>query len=180
MAVTGETLRRWAAGAPSDAEEAEDDLDGAAEDEFGEEGEEGEEEMEGERNRLWAGELGEDETEISDEEAEELLAWLEDNEPEIFDSIVQVADATMAGDEEGVAMATESLQAAEQNLNPEYPPMSESEKNEASSNIAKHMADKGHPEKDSPEWKQAVAIGIAEARRKGGSEGGGGEGHGEE
>jgi hypothetical protein len=166
MAVTSETLRQWARGATKDAEleEPEDDTLGEAE-EFEEEEEEVPEEGEAEENRLWA-EGAEEEEEVEEGEAEEMMDWLEENEPEIHDALVALGDAIASGDEMALDAAKDQLKSATQYLNPEYPELTEGQKEKASEKISEHMQAKGSPEKDSPEWKQAVAIGMAQARKE--------------
>jgi hypothetical protein len=173
MAISGDVLRNWAKGKkqPEKAPKAQppkakpgaspekkesDDLDLLlGEDELPEEGE-------ASHSPYWAGEEVVDDVEA----AEELLKWLEENEPEIFEAVMSMASALSEKepDEEMVQHALDELKHATQYLNPEYEPLTEEEQSAASKNIEKHMRAKGNPKKDSPEWKQAVAIGISEAR----------------
>lgn len=158
MALTSDVLKNWATGNKAPVEGAE-----TGDEEI--EGEEESEEGEAERNSIWAGEhMDED---VSPEDADELFGWLEENEPEIYDAILALAQAVSEPDADPtmVEHAQAELEHATQFLNPEYDPLTDEQKKEAGPLIAKHVADKGHPEAGSPEWKQAVAIGLAQARR---------------
>lgn len=168
MALSGDAIRSWAKGSPADAAHpAALQKPGAAgapkkhpllDDGTDEAPQEGE----AEKNPIWAGEKGPEE--ITPQDADELIDWLEQNEPEIHDAVMELAKAVAEGDDNMVQHATDELQQATQYLNPEYPPLDETERHEASGNIAKHITEAGHPPYGSPEHKQAVAIGLSEAR----------------
>lgn len=165
MAVSGEDLKKWAQGRLSNSA-TDEELDG--DDEAPEDGpeEEGEDTPEGDRNALWAGEYEGDLAELSVEEAEELLGWLQEHEPEIADAVLGLAAAAADEDEQMLEHATSELGGAIQNLNPEYPELTDQQRDAAARYIADEIATFGHPAKDSPEWKQAVAIGLSKARQE--------------
>lgn len=172
MALTSQDLKKWLAGAPSDAEPEDTSPMGLDPEDEGDDEDlvEAEEEAEvGERNALWAGD-GEPPAAVTLADAEELLQWLADNEPEIADALFDLASAIADGDVKLLEHAKAELEAATQYLNPEYPPMSSEQKASAGEKIAEHMRAKGHPKKGSKGWKQAVAIGLSQARAdKGGA-----------
>ena len=88
-----------------------------------------------------------------------------ENEPEIYEAVSDIAEAVSAEDEAMIEAGMQKLKVATQLLNPEYPPMPPEKRDVAGKQIAKHLRDKGHPAKDTPSWKQAVAIGLSEARQ---------------
>lgn len=151
MPLDANVLKNWAAGqkappalaqpGPNDAPE-----EGAAE-----------------KNALWAGELAPEA--ITPEIAQEFVAWLEDNEPEIFAAVSALAEAVMNNDQGEIDDAIQGLSSATQYLNPEYPPLDDAQKKVAAEQIPKHLADKGNPPQNSPEHAQAIAIGMSEARK---------------
>lgn len=163
MPLDNSTLKAWANGVKSGAMTPDEDPGNPEDMEMmGEE-----EDLSSEKNAIWAGEGPDTESgeELMEEQAEELIEWLTENEPEIAEAVTTVA---IAAAEEDVALMEEGkakLEAATQYLNPEYPPMDEGQKAKASEKIAKHMAEKGHPAAGTPPHKQAVAIGLNEARR---------------
>lgn len=161
MPLTPDALRAWMSGAPQNAKPSKKSIGGddAPPDE---DGEDLPEEGTSERNPHWAGEAMADPT---PEEAAELLSWLEDNEPEIHDAVLELAKAVITGDPRMVEHATTELGAATQYLNPEYPPMDDGQKGKAASLIEKHLGDKGSPEPGTPEHAQAVATGLSQARK---------------
>lgn len=165
MAIDNNTLRRWAGGgldnpAPMDEEDDLGEMEDL-EDEMPEEGE-------SERNPLWAGEpLEDEEGEIAVEELDEdtlmgMMDWLEENEPEIHAAIEKMAAAVESGDDRLIEAAKLELKAAEQYLNPEYPPLTPSQQEKASKNISALS-------KEGKDWpggqKQMVAVGLAKARK---------------
>jgi hypothetical protein len=167
VAITAQDLKKWIDGASLDAEEEESVSAPDLEDDEGEDKDlvEAEEDAElGDRNKLWAGEEEAPEA-ITLADSEELLEWLADNEPEIADAIFDLASAIADGDAALLEHAQAELAKATQYLNPEYPPMSEEQKASAGEKIAEHMKAKGHPKKGSKGWKQAVAIGLSQARQ---------------
>lgn len=160
--VDANTFKKWAQGnlSNSDAEDDEDVSSNAGDDDGM-----GEEEAGEDRNVLWAGEGDQDLEGLSVEDAADMLDWLEAEEPELFDAFSGLAEAVASDDTEQIDTAMADVMSAAQQLNPEYPPMDEGQRERAGELIAKHMADKGHPDYGSDEWKQAVAIGLAQARR---------------
>lgn len=157
--VLGRDVLAWAKGAKADAMTPE---------ELGEEEElvelEEEDLEEGERNAVWAGEE-ELSGEASPDEVDAFIEWLEENEPEIHDAVMDFARAVSDQDVRMIEHAKQEFKAATQFLNPEYPPLPPEKREEAGESISKHMREKGHPKEGTPEWKQAVAIGLSEARR---------------
>lgn len=162
MVLTGKDIMSWANGHKADAMRPDElKAEGNPHDEYDDlDYEEGT----SERNEIWAGEHPNPE-EISEEEAEEFVGWLEENEPEIAVAVKDIAEAVVDEDVAMIEQGLDELKQATQFLNPEYPPMPEAKKDEAAEGIAKHMREKGHPPKGSKAWKQAVAIGMSEARR---------------
>lgn len=178
MALDSDTLKRWADGKPSKDASIEKDDDDSPEDHDGEDDRDDEEDEDesGDRETLWAGEeKGDLEQVVTPERADELLSWLQENEPEIHEEIVELAEAVSEDDQEKIDEEMEELLWVTQKLNPEYPELTEEQRKQAGDNIATHIREAGHPKKDSPEWKQAVAIGLAEARRGKEHEGGDGD-----
>lgn len=169
MALTGKDILAWARG--SQAEAAKPSALNATPPEGGLESmEEDMEEETGERNPIWSGEQPVDET-TPPEVVDDLFMWLEENEPEIFDALMDVANAITTGDVRMLEHGKQELQAATQLLNPEYPPMPPEKRTEAADRIGQHMQQKGHPAKGTPAWKKAVAIGLSEARQNTPTEG---------
>jgi len=160
MPMPPNVLRNWANGATQNAMTPEEENPG--EENLMEEESEGEE-VEG-KNRLWNDGIEEGE-EVEPEELEELSGWLEENEPEIAAAVNELGEAVSLEDAAMIDRAKVSLQEATQYLNPEYPELSEGQKEKAEKTISKHMREKGHPAAGTPEHKQAVAIGLAEARK---------------
>ncbi len=162
MQITGDQLQSWAAGRKTNAVPTDEEGNpGNPEDELGLEDEEG---MAPE-NPIWAGEKGGDE--VTPEEAEELLGWLEENEPEIHDAVTELAKAVTTGDARMEEHAKEELASAAQNLNPEYEEMKPAERSVMPVAIESRMEEAG-TEHESPEGKLALAQGIADVRHAAG------------
>lgn len=145
MPMSPEALKAWAKGAKAENM----DQDEIAEESAPEMGQEGE----AERNLLWAGELEQD---PSPEEAAELLDWLQDNEPEIYDALMLLADPMV----DHIA-AESALMEAQQYLAPEYPALDEPQREMIADMLSSMAPDF---EQESDEWKVALASAIAKAR----------------
>ena len=166
MAIGKQALRRWAQGAQGDAmmpapdnptEMDDEDFDDEMDEDLDDEG------NPGERNLLWAGEDEEtDLSELTPELAEDLMLWLEENEPDIYAALEKLGEAIEVGDQRLIDDAKMELSGAEQYLNPDYPPLSDEQQAAASENISALS-------REGKSWpggkRQMIAVGLAKARR---------------
>lgn len=155
-----------------DDELEEDDEEGAEELEDGEEEPEGledleddeelEDELEGDEDEEETGELFDEETPAGEDEP------FGDDTPPPLEELPPDEAPPLEGDPNSspVESAKASMMEAVQNLNPEYPELTPAQRARAADFIAEEIRAAGHPAKDSPEWKQAVAIGLAKARKE--------------
>lgn len=112
-------------------------------------------------NVCWSGECSP--MDMDEADVEELLGYLETEEPNIHGAIMEVAEATHAGDAEAVEMAKENLMIAEQ-LDPVYPEFDEGQRAKAGEGIVEYISESDYPEIGSPECNEAIAHAIVEAR----------------
>lgn len=172
MAVDSGALKQWAKGRSTksvDSDEEDKSPDHPGDDDGGDSEHDDDEEDPGERNALWAGEeQGDLEEVVTPEMADEMLSWLEDNEPDIHDAVMSLGEAVVGDDPDAVDEAKSELGWAEQHLNPAYSELTEEQRDKAGDYIAQCLDDKDHPAKGSPEFQQAVAIGLAKARHEDG------------
>lgn len=163
MGLDANTIRKWAAGATTKSRDSDEDED--APEGLDPEKADADPDADAEQNRLWAGELAPDE-EVDPEAAEELVAWLRENEPEIADAALELAGA-LASEEPDPRMiqhARQELQGAQQYLAPEYPELTPEQRGALESKITDELKVLGFPMPESPEFNVAVALGIARAR----------------
>lgn len=112
-------------------------------------------------NVCWAGECGVIDMEAGD--AEELLGYLEAEEPDIHRAVMDLASATSDADADEVSAAKQQLLAAEQ-IDPVYPEFDEAQREKAADGIVEYISEAGYPEMGTPEMVEAVAHALVEAR----------------
>jgi len=166
-------LQAWAQGKSSKGIAAGDEGDEGADDMAPDEGSDDLEEMEGEegeapsgdRETLWAGEE-EDPASIAPERAQQLLDWLSENEPIIYEVVVELGEAVANDDPDMTDHAKEEMGWAEQKLAGDYPELTETQRTSIGDFIAEELGTAGNPAKDSPEWVTAIAVAIGRARKE--------------
>jgi hypothetical protein len=171
MPIDANTLKRWASGKSSaqatkdseDAFEPESD-DGSYDEDMDSEGDE-DVEASGDSDSLWDGtESGDLEEVVTPERAAELLSWLEENESEIHETVLELAKAVVESNDEMIQHGTEELAWVKQHTGDDF---SESQRQSMADRIKSGLESAGDPEVDSPEYQVAVAKAIAEARSGG-------------
>lgn len=159
--VTGKDLQAWASGRLSNSA-TDEELGGG--DEASTLPPDDEEETDpGSRNLLWAGEYDGTLEALPPEDAVGLVEFLQATEPEIADAVFELADAAATDDDAMLQHGTEELLAAAQQ-DRSYPELDEAQRQEIATLVAEQIRTAGGPERDSPEWQQAIAVGIATAR----------------
>jgi hypothetical protein len=165
MAIDASTIRKWATGATTKSRNV--DAKGDDDEMPPDEGAEGEDEEGGDapRNALWAGEMEAD-AEIDEESAAELVGWMEENEPEIADALLELAENLTAEepDPRMLGHAREELKTVNQYLSPEYPELTPEQRSAIDKNLSIEMKAAGMPERGEPAWDMAVAKAIVSAR----------------
>jgi hypothetical protein len=161
VAINAKAIRAWAQGRPAEAMSSSEATKGHDPDLEGEEMGDEEELEAGERNAIWAGEAGVEE--LAPEDAEELIAWLHESEPDIAQAIDALA-AAVGGDPELSEHARSQLEAAEQNMVPEYPEFGPEQREALVAALEEEMTAAGMPPPDSPEAALAIANAISAAR----------------
>ncbi len=172
MPVTPDQMRKWAMGAQHNAVTEDEANKGPGnphdshnsndvDDEMKDEGE-----NPGPENDVWAGRVEGDQ--VTPEQAEELMGWLEQNEPEVLDAVTELAKAAVEGDEAMMDHAKSELKTVAQNLSPEYPELGPAEKSVMPVAIESRLEQAGNPEPETPEHKEALAKGVAETRHAAG------------
>lgn len=109
----------------------------------------------------WAGEC--DMAEVGPEEAQALVTYLEENEPEIHKAVVSLASTCCDGDAEGVDAGKEAIMEAEQ-YDPVYDEFDEGQRQKLGDSIVEYISAADYPEMGSPEMVQAIAHAVVEAR----------------
>lgn len=148
MALKPGVLGSWAKGAKADSM-TEDELDAeteAADDDAG---------GGDDQDPVWSGQV----EEPSQEEADAFVTWLEENEPEIYDGLVDLSSAVINADDAMLEHAKQELGKAEQVLTPEYEKLTP----EQCDAIASALELDGI-ELNTPEWALALAKAVATGR----------------
>lgn len=154
MPVNPETIKRWAQGVPKTV---------AIEDEEQVVLEDGYEEGEEVQDPIWLGETSPEE--IDQGMADQFILWLADHEPEIHEALLMVGEAAAMMDVVAMENARSMLLEAEQILVPEYPELTQDQRNQIPDLLQASLMEMGNPGFESPEGTLALAHSIASARQ---------------
>lgn len=157
MALPPNVIKQWAQGRKAEKPEDEDEDDAS----LGLEGDESEEDA-APHQSIWAGEH--DPEEIDEESAGDCMDWLEDNEPEIYDAVHELAKALVDDDDRMIQHAEDELLTVKQYLTPEYPEFTDAQRKAAPDAIRAELSDS--PADGTPEFRLATIRGLAKVRQE--------------
>lgn len=97
-------------------------------------------------------------------QAEAFFGWMEKNEPDILDSIVNMATAINEASPQGESQSREELMWVEERGTSGDPEFDESQRKALGDILVDEMDVAAYPEPSTPEWKIAVAQAVAKVR----------------
>ncbi len=170
MAEPG-AFKNWAKGVTSTAKTA-DQLDEevlADEAMLPDEGMEGDEDalMGASHSAIWYGELDPMAEEVSEEDAMELMDYLEGSEPEIYDALVEYASAAAGGDTVMLDHGREEMMAVVEQHDLEAPEFDEAQREAMMAAIDEKLAGSGMADPDDPQFQMMLADAVCTVRCSG-------------